>query len=219
MSPLYIKICGFTRGEDLVEAARAGADAVGFNFWPGSKRYLPPAEARALCPETPRALERVGVFVDASLEAILEIAQGCGLDAVQLHGAEPEAFLAPLKAAGYRVLRGVHCDAPELEGAWLGADALLIDAPGGGLPGGTGQLADWERARALATLRPVILAGGLRPENVADAVAEVRPMGIDLASGVESGPGLKDAEAMRELVREARRAHAERALPTAGATP
>ena len=212
-----IKICGVRRAEDLPHIAAAGADAVGLNFYAGGKRYLSPNEAAAVADAVPKGLARVGVFVNASSAEMLAAAERYGLDYLQLHGDEPPAQLAELRTCPvikafrfgdegwapikhYLIACKHHVSLPV---------AVLVDAPtASGAFGGTGTTADWQ---ALAGWRkhidlPLILAGGLRPDNVAGAIGLVRPSAVDTATGVEAASGFKDAEATRSFVASARSA-------------
>ncbi len=202
MSPPRVKICGVTRLEDALLAARLGADALGFNFWPGSKRFLAPAAARAMVERLPPFVTPVGVFVNQPEEEILRAAGESGVRVVQLHGDEPPGLCARLP---FPVVKAVRVATP------LPLDALraypvaafLLDAPSSGY-GGSGVTFDWSLAEGVARLAPIILAGGLTPENVAAAARRVRPYAVDVASGVESAPGLKDAARMARFIAAAR---------------
>jgi len=207
---LVVKICGLTSEADVRACARAGADLFGVNLWPGSKRHVDLETARELVRAAPHGIEAVGVFVDADLETILEAGRVAGFTRVQLHGDESPALAAELVSAGLTVIRAVPvgpgADAEALREPWREAAYLLADAPRAGTPGGTGRRADWTVAAEMARLGPLLLAGGLDPENVADAIADVRPAGVDVASGVEQAPGEKDHGAVDAFVRAARRA-------------
>ena len=200
-----VKICGITNDGDARHAAACGADALGFVFYAGSPRCVPPATAAGICAALPPFVSRVGLFVNEAPERIAAIAAECGLDVLQLHGDEaPQACLLP----PYRVIKGVRPrTASDL--AALSAypvSALLVDAAVPGQFGGTGQRADWALAAQLAGTRRVILAGGLTPDNVAAAVQVVRPYAVDVSSGVESAPGKKDPEKVAAFIRRAREA-------------
>lgn len=213
-----IKICGITRLEDGLAAAAAGADAVGFNFCSSSPRYIEPAVARKIGAQLPKLLTRVGVFVDAPADEIWRVVDDAKLNAVQLHGDEPPQLLGALPP-GVLVLRAFRMRetglAPLAEYISAAAangrvpDAVLIDAHSPHTHGGTGQTVDWERVRDERSLlgdMPLILAGGLTPRNVADAIGLVQPDGVDTASGVEISPGIKDAALIRGFVNAAREA-------------
>jgi phosphoribosylanthranilate isomerase len=206
-----IKVCGVTTPEDAAAAVVAGAGAIGVNFWPGSKRYVgSEASAAEVLSAVPRGVLKVGVFVNAAPDAVQATADRMGLDRVQLHGDErPEDFLAlpaPLVMRAIRVRDPASLAEAE---AWNNAGAYLYDAfvpgyGGGGVPAPWSTIAAGDRAR-----RPFLLAGGLTPDNVAEAIFAVRPDGVDVASGVESAPGRKDAALLAAFVRAARAAAAE----------
>lgn len=210
---IRVKICGVTSAADVRAVAEAGADAVGFNFWPKSKRWVEPHLAAELARGLPAFVSRVGVFVDEERDRIEEIAARVGLDVIQLHGAEPPDLARGLSR---RVVRGIRArTASDLDGAEeYGASAILIDAYAADAPGGTGLRADWALAREAARRFPVILAGGLDPSNVADAVRAVRPYAVDVASGVERTPGVKDPDKIRAFVDQARAAFEETFNPS-----
>lgn len=193
-----VKICGMTRAEDAGLAAAAGADAIGFVFWPKSPRAVTPAQAAAIW--TAGALiARVGVFVNESPAIVRDVVREARLTAVQLHGDEQvEDYLS----CGAPLIKAVSLsDASSVSGAAaLPANVtLMVDASDHVRRGGTGQLADWARAAELARVRPIILAGGLTPANVADAIRQVRPWAIDVSSGVEISPGIKNAASLTAL--------------------
>ncbi len=202
---MFVKICGITREEDARAAVDLGASAVGFVFWPASPRFIPPARAKAIVERLPPFASTVGVFVDESKEQVRRIAAQVGLSAVQLHGGETPAYAARL---GVRVIKAVRADAAALAGLddWPETTTLLVDATDPERRGGTGSVADWTMASRMARRRPMMLAGGLTPENVAQAIREVRPDGVDVSSGVESSPGVKDHAALRRFFDAVRRA-------------
>lgn len=199
-----VKICGVTRPEDAAMAAAAGADAIGVNLWPGSRRYVAPAAARAIAAAVPAGVDVFAVLVDPSREALVEAMALSGARVAQLHGDEP-----PELAMGHRfpVVKAVRVkDAHSLAAlASYEVSAFLLDAPSAGY-GGSGATFDWALAAEAAAELPVWLAGGLGPDNVAEAVRLVRPLGVDVASGVESAPGLKDGELMRRFIEAAKEA-------------
>ena len=199
MTPVRVKICGITRLEDAAEAVRLGASALGFVFWPASPRVVTVDVARAIVRALPESVDRVGVFVDAPVDAVRDIVEQVGLNVVQLHGGEDVAAYGTLPV---RLIKSATLEsAADVErAARLPADvAVLVDAVDPVRRGGTGRAADWEWAAALARLRPVILAGGLTPANIAEAVRAVGPWAVDVSSGVESAPGVKDREKMMRL--------------------
>jgi phosphoribosylanthranilate isomerase len=201
-----VKICGITRLEDALAAVRLGADALGFNFWPRSKRYLAPAAAREIVRRLPPLVTTVGVFVDPSREEVLGAVEASGVEVAQLHGDEPPALCAELPLAVVKAIRVRDAAALEALRAYQVA-GFLLDSDSSGY-GGSGATFDWALAAAAvaAAERPVILAGGLGPDNVAEAVRTVRPYGVDVASGVESAPGLKDEQLMRRFIEAAKEA-------------
>ena len=194
---MLVKICGITRHEDADAAVACGAGAVGFVFWPKSPRFVDPYRAREIVAALPPFVAAVGVFVNQPAEYINGVASLAGLSAVQLHGDEDAAFAAAIrrpviKAIGLSVVDG------QAE-AWPVRFTLLLDAHDPERRGGTGRPIDWNRAAAIAGTRRIVLSGGLKPENVAEAVACVRPFGIDVSSGVEASPGVKDHGRLRLL--------------------
>ncbi len=198
-----VKICGVTRLEDALAAVRFGADAIGFNFWPGSKRFVAPAVAREIVRRLPPLVTSVGVFVDPSHDEAVAAAAIAGVQVLQLHGAETPAFC---RAFQLPVLKAVPVGGPEAlaaADAFAGLSGLLLDAPTPG-HGGSGQPCHWPTARTLAGRGPVLLAGGLHPGNVAEAIAAVRPWGVDVASGVESSPGVKDHDRLARFITAAK---------------
>jgi len=205
MNTVRIKICGVTRLEDALSAARLGADALGFNFWPGSKRHLDAAAARRIISRLPPFVTPVGVFVNQSEGEMRAIAAETGIQVFQLHGDEPPELCSRLPLP---VVKAIPVDQVRTLSKLLSYEvqAFLLDTPSRGY-GGTGQPFDWSLAEGVSEVAPVILAGGLTPENVAEAVRAVRPWAVDVASGVESSPGVKDADRMSrfiEAVREVR---------------
>jgi phosphoribosylanthranilate isomerase len=197
-----IKICGVTRLEDALLAARLGADALGFNFWPGSSRHVTAASAQAIISRLPPFVTPVGVFVNQSEGEMRAIAAESGIQVFQLHGDEPPELCARLPLP---VVKAIPVDQVATLSRLLSYEvqAFLLDTPSRGY-GGTGRPFDWSLAEGVSEVAPVILAGGLTPENVADAVRAVRPWAVDVASGVESSPGVKDADRMSRFVHAVR---------------
>ncbi len=198
---MRVKICGITSVEDALAAAEAGADAVGFVFAP-SPRRVSPERVRDIVAALPPLVTTVGVFVNASPAYIRRVRDYCGLDLVQLHGEEDQAAV---RALAPRVIKALpvtpervpsHRDFP---GAML-----LLDASAPGRRGGSGCSFDWSLVRGLARRRPVILAGGLDPDNLARAVETVRPFALDVCSGVEQAPGMKDRHKMARFIARAK---------------
>ncbi|WP_251976606.1 phosphoribosylanthranilate isomerase [Salinicola avicenniae] len=220
MNPVRIKICGMTRRADIDAAVAAGADALGFVLWPGSRRAITLDRLATLSAEVAPFVTRVGLFVDpdaATVEAALPF-----LDLLQFHGDEPAAFCEGFGKPWIKALRmRDDIDLRMAAERYAGAGALLLDAYRPGVPGGTGETFDWARIPD-ALPKPVILAGGLTPDNVAEAIAQVRPFAVDVSGGVEAkpdagvgGPGVKDAAAIRafcDRVHAANAAHAAASL-------
>ena len=201
---LLVKICGVTTAKDAAMAAEMGADAVGINLWPGSKRHVEPASARAIVDAIPAGVLKVGVFVNAPAAEVAQRLSALGLDRAQLHGDERAAdFRAIDPARLIRVVRVRDAASFDAEAGWSPAlwlyDAFVEGFGGGGVAAPWGLIA--ERAR-----RPFLLAGGLTPENVADAVRATRPDGVDVASGVERAPGVKDPAKLATFIAAARAA-------------
>jgi phosphoribosylanthranilate isomerase len=208
---MIVKICGITALDDALAARDAGADMLGFNFYPPSPRYV----ERTTCSRLVNAIRSrgfqvtlVGIFVNTPPDEVGRILDECGLDLAQLSGDEPPGDLARLSERAFKAIRprdaGEALSQATRYGGRAAPPALLVDASAGtGQFGGTGQTGNWEAARILAARRPILLAGGLRPENVAAAVAAVQPWGVDVASGVESSPGRKEAAKMQAFVRAA----------------
>jgi phosphoribosylanthranilate isomerase len=196
---LRVKICGIRRTEDALLAAELGAWGVGFVFWPGSPRFIDPYRAKKICAELPPWVVPVGVFVDQAVEYICAVASLVQLGAVQLHGRETVETIVRVP---HRVIKSIPVSSDFTERALDGLPArvgVLLDAHDPERHGGTGKTIDWTRAAPAARRRRVLLAGGLCPENVRAAVDAVRPFGIDVSSGVEASPGVKDHDRMRAL--------------------
>jgi phosphoribosylanthranilate isomerase len=205
--PIFIKVCGITRVEDALHAVEQGATAIGFVFWPRSPRAVTAAQAAEISSRLPLHVMRVGVFVDEPVSGIRETVEQVGLTAVQLHGDEPPAYADVLD---WPVLRAVSvADLMHASELWAPGTALLVDNIDPVRRGGTGTSIDWSRAAAIAHTRKVVLAGGLTPENVASAIHAVHPFGVDVSSGVEAAPGVKDFGKVSRFVTYARRAFEE----------
>lgn len=214
-----IKICGLTQLADAASVADSGADAVGLNFYARSKRCVTLSTAQAIAAALPASVLKVGLFVNETPERIRDLAATVPLDVVQLHGDETLEDIQSL--AGLQVMKAFRLGPGEVarvlefvaacEAQQTPLSAVLVDAFHPGSYGGTGQPADWQAALELCSnLRvPLILAGGLTAQNVAAAIAEVRPAGVDTASGVESAPGQKDAQLVRAFVTAAQHAFQE----------
>lgn len=213
-----IKICGITRPEDALAAADAGADAIGLNFYPKSPRVIDESRARTIIAALPPGIVKVGVFVNAPPEDVCRIYDELGLDLIQLHGDEPPEYLAKLggrpwikvfRAAGTKGLLDIMLFLAIHRDLGCLPRMVLLDAPLTEGFGGSGKLADWWLAKhylAVDSRPPLVLAGGMRPENVAEAIRATGVHAVDTASGVESRPGIKDAAAISAFVRSARSA-------------
>ena len=205
---MFVKICGITRREDAEAAVAEGASALGFIFWPGSPRFIEPSLAKEIVAALPPSVAAVGVFVNQPAGHVNSVASLVGLSFVQLHGDEDEGAAAGMTLP---VIKAVAVrDGTFPDRRWPGLAMLLIDADDPIRRGGTGMTANWPAAAALAGRRRVLLAGGLRPDNVAEAIRCVRPFGIDVSSGVEQAPGIKDRRllaALFEAIRKGERGH------------
>ncbi len=204
---LFIKVCGVRRLEDVKACVAAGVDAIGFNFWLGSKRYISPAKAKALIRKVPSHLLPVGVFVMASPDSVARAVADSGVRAAQLHGGEGPSAFADCGAELIQVFRIRTRDSLPRPPLSPLTSKVLLDSLVDGF-GGEGVSFDWSLAREArcALDRPVILAGGLDPTNVAEAIRKVAPFGVDVASGVEAEPGIKDPARIRAFVEAARAA-------------
>jgi phosphoribosylanthranilate isomerase len=196
-----VKICGITREADALLAADAGADAIGFVHWAGSRRAVTPERARAITAELPPFVGTVALFVDPSVDEVRRVIDATRPDLLQFHGDEEPGFCAGF---GVPYIKAVKIGAAAPEARVLGyhalARGLLLDTHDPAAVGGTGRAFDWTLVpQGLA--RPIILAGGLNAQNVAQAIRQVRPYAVDVSSGVESAPGIKDAAAVREFMR------------------
>ncbi len=201
---IKIKICGITNAEDALGSVDLGADALGFIFYPQSRRYVTPEKAKGIIEQLPPFVFKIGVFVNEEPETILKAVNECRLDGIQLHGQEPPEFCAKFRR---RVIKGLRPQREEevAKIADYKVDALLLDSYHPDMEGGTGATFDWELAVAAKMFgMPVILSGGLNPENVAEAVRLVKPYGIDVASGVETFQGKKDLDKVRDFIEQAR---------------
>jgi phosphoribosylanthranilate isomerase len=199
-----IKICGITRLTDALHAVEHGAGALGFVFWPQSPRYIAPERAAEIIASLPPDVDAVGVFVNESVDGIRAIVATTGISAVQLHGDEPPDYASAL---GWPVLKAVTVgEAEGAAGAWPAETTFLMDAADRVRRGGTGMTVDWQQAAAAARGRRVVLAGGLTPDNVAAAITTVRPFGVDVSSGVEDAPGVKNQDKVARFLASARSA-------------
>ncbi len=195
-----IKICGIKTLKDALAAMDVGADLIGFNFYPKSPRYIDVGRCRDIMSVMRKYghITYVGVFVNASIEEIYATMETCGLSLAQLHGDETPEMLSALDGKAFKAFRGIPLDVSGF--ARNEPPALLVDAAVKSVYGGSGVTADWSAAAELAKKYPLLLAGGLTPENVGAAIGQVRPWGVDSASGVESGAGEKDAGKMKAFV-------------------
>ena len=204
-----VKICGITRLEDAELAASLGAWALGFILWPQSKRAVEEAVAAGIARRVRRQAELVGVFVNPTLDEVTHAAEAIGLTHVQLHGDEGPSFAAEVaRRTGAKIIKAARVagasDLQSLER--FRTDFHLLDTAAEGVQGGSGQTWDWSLAAQRRSKVPMVLSGGLTPENVAEAVALVRPWGVDVASGVESAPGVKDPDKVARFVKNVRSA-------------
>jgi phosphoribosylanthranilate isomerase len=196
---MFVKICGITRAEDAKAAVAAGANAIGFVFWPKSPRFIDPYRARDLRALLPPFVTPVGVFVNQPEEYVRGVASLVKLGAVQLHGDEEPAYVGRMTTPVIKaVALGPANGVPVLD-IWSRSTTILLDVHDPVRRGGTGNTVDWSAAATIASTRPTLLAGGLTPDNVATAVTRVRPFGIDVSSGVECAPGVKDPARLAAL--------------------
>jgi phosphoribosylanthranilate isomerase len=197
-----VKICGITNWTDARRAVEAGADFLGFNFYPKSSRYIAPAAARRIVQRLPNTVASVGVFVNEPEAEMLAIARRVGLDYLQLHGDETAEVVSRMRRS-FRVIKAIRVrdsfGVSQLRN-FKGASSILLDGFDAHLRGGSGKRFNWKLAKSAGRKRQIFLSGGLTPENAAEAVSAARPFAIDVCSGVESRPGKKDAARMRALV-------------------
>jgi phosphoribosylanthranilate isomerase len=201
---MVLKVCGMTRVEDAQHAVAHGATAIGFVFWPRSPRHVSPDQAAAIVAKLPRSVMTVGVFVNETFDDVQAVVERTGIAVVQLHGDERAAGVSALRVPVIRSLTLDNADAVGQE--WPAGTTFLLDAADPVRRGGTGRRVDWKSAADVAARRRVILAGGLTAENVADAIAQVRPWGVDVSSGVEASPGVKNPDAVAAFLASARAA-------------
>ena len=200
---IKVKVCGITNAEDALAAVEAGADALGFIFYEKSPRYVVPAVAANIIAELPPLVTPVGVFVNEGLATVRSIMDTCGLAMAQLHGDENVSYCRELARPAMKALRlrdrGSLLALAEYQGRG-GVRGFVLDTFSELSYGGTGQITDWGLAAEVAKSAPLLLAGGLTPDNVTEAIRTVRPYGVDVSSGVESAPGKKDHAKMRAFV-------------------
>jgi phosphoribosylanthranilate isomerase len=213
-NPVQVKICGLTRVEEALGCVQAGAAAVGCVFYSGSPRNVNTAIAAEIRRALPPEIVCVGVFVDESFKNLMRIVTRTGLAAVQLHGSEPPGLVERLRREGLFVIKALFADrAPGFaEAAQFPASAFLVECGKGPLPGGNARSWDWGQAEPLARRHPLILAGGLAPENAAQAVRAASPDAIDVSSGLEAAPGRKDLHRVEKLIKAVSTAKARRTI-------
>jgi len=205
--PIF-KICGITRLADALHAVREGATAIGMVFWPRSPRRVDTAIAAEIVAALPADVLTVGVFVNATVDEIREVVNMTGIRVVQLHGDEPPSYV---DAIDRPIFRSTTLDnVVDVTHDWPKDTTLLLDKADPVRRGGTGEIVDWSRAAIISRERRLVLAGGLTPENIDEAIMTVRPYGVDVSSGVEASPGVKDVERVSQFLKNARAAYAHR---------
>ena len=206
---IRVKVCGITNLADAQAAVEAGSDALGFNFWSGSSRYIDPNEAAKIIAKLPTEVTPVGVFLNEETVRIQELVARTAVRVAQLHGEETPAAVHRLVGGGLAVLKAIRVGSgflPEQLAPYTDATAFLLDTEVHGEHGGTGKSFDWKLANRANQYGPIVLAGGLSPENVEEAVRQAQPSGVDVCSGVERHPGVKDHARLREFVERAKAA-------------
>jgi len=198
-----VKICGLTNRDDAQAALDLGADYLGFVLYSRSPRGISSNKLSVIIDALPSGIKSVGVFVNESRAKVEKIASDCGLYAVQIHGDEPAGDFADFPCRVWRAVKHVSGLWKPLPETW-NAERYVVDSSIAGLYGGTGVIADWKVSAGFVKEHPAMLSGGLTPENVADAIRATRPLGVDVASGVEAAPGKKDAGKLREFIQNAR---------------
>lgn len=201
-----IKICGITNKKDALDAARLGVDMLGFVFYAKSKRYVEPRTVSDIANELPPRMARVGVFVNEAKEKVLEIAQDASLDMLQFHGDETPEYCSAFRNE-YKVIKAFRLkDKKDLNAMNnYDVDYILLDTYKTDSIGGTGETFDWGMLKDFEILKPVILSGGLNPSNVAKAIKDIAPYGVDVSTGVETSPGRKDLKLMEKFVTNVRK--------------
>jgi phosphoribosylanthranilate isomerase len=206
--PVKIKVCGITNAEDAAMAIAAGADALGFIFYRNSPRYIEPTAAAHIIGTLPPLVTPVGVFVNEELKVVRDLMDSCGLALAQLHGDETASYCMELARPVLKAIRvkdrASFLALAEYKGR-AGVRGFIVDTYAKEAYGGTGQVMDWSLAAEAAKTTTLILAGGLTPDNVSQAIRTVRPYGVDVSSGVESAPGKKDPDKVRAFVEAVRR--------------
>ncbi|MFZ2631667.1 MAG: phosphoribosylanthranilate isomerase [Desulfosalsimonadaceae bacterium] len=198
-----IKICGLTKPEDAAKCIALGADAIGLVFFKKSSRYLTVSKAQAIIRGLPKEATAVGVFVNEPLNAIMDIVYSCHINTVQLHGNEPPKFVKDLIGQGLRVIKALYMEGePSVKKmATYDASAFLVECAEGILPGGNAMEWNWQDAAPFGETHPLMLAGGLNADNVADAIRQSMPDAVDVSSGVESAPGKKDMHKVQMFIK------------------
>jgi len=200
VSRTRVKICGITRAEDAAAAISAGADALGFVFFAKSPRALTAAQAALIIASLPPFVTKVGLFVNANADYVREVLAICSLDLLQFHGDETPLYCESFAKPYMKALRmREDIDLTAQLAAYSSASAVLLDSYKAGVPGGTGEVFDWERIPSDLSL-PLVLAGGLRPNNAGAAIAACQPYALDVSGGVESAPGIKCADAITRFI-------------------
>ncbi|MBT3924211.1 MAG: phosphoribosylanthranilate isomerase [Nitrospina sp.] len=198
-SPVKVKVCGMTQLKDALLAVEHGADAVGFIFYKKSPRSVNMKEVREIISKLPPFVDTVGVFVDENVDRVNKVAEYCGLDLVQLHGEESPSYCRKIKRRVIKAFRVKDIQSiQQLEK--YSVSGFLLDTYTENLHGGTGKVFDWNLAHPAKKMGPVILAGGLTPRNIRQAISQARPYGVDVCSGVEKSPGIKDPEKVRAFL-------------------
>lgn len=209
--PIKVKICGLTSVDDAMACVEAGADALGLNFYPPSPRFVTPERAAQITRHLPPFVARVGLFVNADADTVRRTIAACGINTLQFHGDETPEFcrqFAPMKVI--KVFRMQGSQTLKLLSDFVDADAWLLDSFHPDKPGGTGFIFNWDLARqAKDEGKPIILAGGLNPENIAEAIHEVWPYAVDVSSGVEVEKGRKDIGLVRHFIETVRKVESE----------
>jgi len=197
-----IKICGITEPKTAAEIAKLGVQAIGLVFYPKSRRCVTPEQALEISHALPEKVKKIGVFVNKNTDTILKTAGQSGLTGVQLHGQEPPEVVEKLKNEGLMVVKALYTKGSPLmaDADSYNADAYLIECAKGELPGGNAMVWNWQEAAGFGDKHPFILAGGLNPENVVNAIYDAKPHAVDVSSGVEAAPGKKDMDKVRAFV-------------------
>lgn len=194
-----VKICGITNSQDALAALECGAAALGFIFYPPSPRYLKPADAKKIIASLPNKLVKIGVFVNEKPEEIKKVMEYCSLDMIQLHGDESPEYCNQFPASSIIKAFALKNDDDVNQALNYNVAAILIDSRHAGLYGGTGKTSNWEMARRIKDKKPLVLSGGLNAENIAEAMKTIAPNALDINSGVEESPGIKDYKKLRQI--------------------